>query len=264
MKQEVVRIEILSKDVKSSEELKYAIIKESEYFEEKIDIIRKIEELHNVNNVNILMIIIDKELKKILKENLAMLKDKVNKVILIDKDKNILPKEFNMYKNIKITSGIKDNRVIAFSVLYDYYKELKNKREKNILKDQSKKLEKTMDKFEQGENKIVIFDKIDEIVMENRKNNSIGYEKLKIMIYFCIINKLHLDDDKNYNYFHKAIARIFNEKVNVILNEINSSINLIRKRKKQLKIQKYLEEIKGKQVIEQIILISEVVEKNIK
>ena len=80
-----------------------------------------------------------------------------------------------------------------------------------------KKFEKTMNNFERDNNKTFIFDKIDEIVMENRRNSSAGYEKLKVMLYFCIINKLEIDEEKNYNYFYNSIDRIFDEKEVIIL-----------------------------------------------
>ncbi len=261
MKEKIIQIVIFSHDQELAGNFKYAINLESKYFKQETRIISDMKELQKGKKVNILIVLIGEQTElKFEKYDKEKLKSKSEELVVIDMQN----KTINRSNRTRALSKSQDNKALAFTILYDYSIELNKKKEKFQLSYNYKKLEKTMNKFEQGENKIVIFDKIDEIVMENRKNNSIGYEKLKIMIYFCIINKLHIDDDKNYNYFHKAIARIFNEKVNVILNEINSSINLIRKRKKQLKIQQYLEKIKGKQVIEKIILISEIVEKNIK
>lgn len=259
MKEKVIQIVIFSHNQELAENFKYAINLESKYFRQETIIINDIEELKKVKKVNILIVLIDEQInEKFVEDNKEILNNKSKECVVIDMQNKTI-KRRNITKEI---SKNEDDKALAFTILYDYSIKLNKKKEKSQLSYNYKKLKKTMEKFEQEEDKIVILDKIDEIVMENRKNNSIGYEKLKIMIYFCIINKLDIDSDKNYNYFHKAIARIFNEKVNVVLNEINSSINLIRKRKKQLKIQEYLREIKGKQVIEQIILISKIVEKN--
>lgn len=264
MNQEVVRIEILSKDIKSSEELKYAIIQESKYFEEKVHIIRKIEELNNTEKTNILIVIIDNKFEKIIKDNLEMLKCKANEVIFICKGKNLL-EGFKLYRNIKIFSGIEDNRAIAFSILYNYYEKLKNKREKHILKDQTKKLRNTMKKFQISEElKASLSDSIDEIVMENLSHNSVGYEDLKTMIMFCIINEIDIDEEQNYEYIYKAVSEINNKRIIDLNKNVKTTLGLIRNRKKKLKIQEMLSKIKNRQAVEQVILISKEVKEKIK
>ena len=258
MKHELVKIVIFDKNTEESKELKYLLSQESRYFTEEIDEVNNLEKLYEINNIAILIINLNDETKNVKIKELSHL---AKKIIIIDKD-NILKKS-KLNKNIKVINDIQDNRVIAFTILYDYYIELKNEKEKLQSSYSSKKFEKTMNNFERDNNKTFIFDKIDEIVMENRYISSAGYEKLKVMLYFCVINKLEIDEEKNYNYFYNAIDRIFDEKEVIILNEIKSTISLIRKRKKTLKIQNYLEKIKGRQIVEQIILISKIIRKNI-
>lgn len=257
MKQEVVSIKIFSKNTKSAEELKNAIIKESKYFKEKVDNISNIKDLDNIKDVSILIVIIDNESKNILKEHLKILESKVNEIILIDKNTNLLTKEFNTYRNIRIFSELKDNRAIAFSILYNYYEKLRNKREKYILKDQTKKFKSTMKKFEASEEiKVSLSDSIDKILMENLSHNSIGYEDFKTMIMFCVINGIDIDEERNYEYIYKALSKINNKRIIDLNRNIRNTLSLIRNRKKKLKIQKVLSQIKNKQVVEQVILIS--------
>ena len=257
MKQEVVKIKIFSKDVKSSEELKYAIIQESKYFKEKVDIIKNIEDFNNIEDVNILIVIIDNKLKNIIKENLTKLESKVEKIVFIDKNNNILAKEFSMYKNIKISSGIDDNKVIAFSILYDYYEKLKNKSEKHILKEQAKKIKNTIKKFDINEElKKSLSDNIDKVVMENLSHNSAGYGDFKTMLMFCIINEIDINKEQNYDYIYKAVSKINNKRIIDLNKNIRNTLGLIRNRKKKLKIQDMLFKIKNRQAVEQVILIS--------
>ncbi len=264
MNQEVVRIEILSKDIKSSEELKYAIIQESKYFEERVHITRKIEELNNIKEINILIVIIENRFEKMIKDNLEMLKCKAKEVIFICKNKKLL-EGFNLYRNIKIFSGIEDNRAIAFSILYNYYEKMKNKSEKHILKDQMKKLKNSMKKFEiSEESKASLSESIDEIVMENLSHNSVGYEDLKTMIMFCIINEIDIDEEQNYEYIYKAVSEINSKRIIDLKKNIKATLGLIRNRKKKLKIQEMLSKIKNRQAVEQVILIGKEVKKQIK
>lgn len=258
MKAEIIHIVILSKNRQLAEKFKYALNSESKYFKQQTKIV---EEIEDFEKVDILIVIADEQINwKFIEDNKVVFKDQAKRSIIIDMQSRIIVRD-----NItKFLSDSEDDKSLAFSILYNYYIDLKKNKERTQLSYNHKKLEKTMDKFEQGNNKMLILDKVDEVVMENKRNNSIGYEKLKIMIYFCIVNKLEIDSKKNYNYFHKAIARIFNDKVSVILNEINSTIHTIRRRKVHLKIQKDLEEMKGKLIIEQIILISKIVEKQLK
>ncbi|WP_304683125.1 hypothetical protein [uncultured Clostridium sp.] len=259
MKEKIIQIVVFSRKQELAEKFKYAINWESRYFRQETKIINDIEELRKVKKVNILIVLIDEQMNwEFIEFNKEVLNSKTKECFIIDMQKRTITKN----GITELLRDSQDDKALAFKIVYDYYIELKKKNEKSQLSYNYKKLKKTMNKFEQGDNKSIILDKIDEVVMENRRNNSAGYEKLKTMIYFSIVNKLEVDSEKNYNYFHKAIARIFNENVTVILNEINSTIRIIRKRKKQLKIQEYLEEIKGKQIIEQIILISKIVEKS--
>lgn len=260
MKKDVIQIVIYSNDIELAKKFNIAVKQESKYFKEETKIISKKEELDIVKDINILMILIsDKKENELKNYKSKKIKNKAEKVVIVNmKERIVVEKDI-----IKIMGKNQDEKAIAFSILYDYSIELKNKIEEDELSYNQKMLDETMEKFNTDDSQEKVFSKIDEIVMENRANYSIGYETLKIMIYFCIVNDINIDPEQKYNYFYKAIARIFNENVNVVIKNIGSTLNLIRKRKKKLKIQEKLEEIKGKQVIEQIILISKIVKQNL-
>lgn len=260
MKQEKIQIVLYSNDIELAEKFRKVIDQESKYFKEETTIISEEREFNILKDVNILIILINDELEEKIKSyNSNEINDKAEKVVIIDIQKQNMVED----KVIKTIGNNQDEKAIVFSILYDYSMKLKKKIEESELIYNKKMLEETMEKFNTDDNERKIFNKIDEVIMENKLNYSIGYEKLKTMIYFCIINKLNIDKEKRYNYFYKAIARIFNENVNVVIKDIGATLNLIRRRKRKLKIQEKIQEMKGKQIVEQIILISKIVENSL-
>ena len=125
MKHELVKIVIFDKNTEESKELKYLLSQESRYFTEEIDEVNNLEKLYEINNIAILIINLNDETKNVKIKELNHL---AKKIVIIDKD-NILKKS-KLNKNIKVINDIQDNRVIAFTILYDYYIELKNEKEK--------------------------------------------------------------------------------------------------------------------------------------
>lgn len=263
MKKEIVRIAIISHNAEICEKLKYAFIQESKNFNVKIDVTTKIEDISKISSLNILIVIVDNELEENIRENITILKNKVNRVILIDK--NNLSKEFKTNKNIKIIPQTNDTRVIAFSILYEYNQKFIKKHEMQILKEQNNRLKKSMKKFNIN-NELVpkLSENIDKILMEGLSHNSEGYEDLKIMITFCIINEIDIDEQEHYEYIYEAISKIQNKRVYDIQVNIRNTLTLIRNRRKKLKIQKLLKQLKYNLAVENVILISKEIKKQIK
>lgn len=120
MNKQKVIIVILSRNKELAEKFKYAIDLQYNFFKRDIHIINRAKELENFNEINIL-ILIDYDKNKI-----RNIEDRAEKTVIIDMKKSII-KEGNEKRDISL---MEDEKVIAFSIIYDYYKKIKAKEEK--------------------------------------------------------------------------------------------------------------------------------------
>lgn len=255
MSKEESIIVIFSKNNILAEKLKEGINKESKFFKQNTEIINDMESINNYECVDLLILLVDESMS--MKYcNFKRFFKCVERDIIIDLDKGIIK---NFYNNTSYEFARKfDERAIAFGILFDLYTDYQKKDQKEKLKNGMKKLKQTMKQFEKKDSvKEKISNSIDEQLLDDRKCNCVGIDELKTMIMFCKINKLNIDENKEYDYIYEALGNIYNEYPSVITKNIGRALGELRHRKKKLKLQEYLEEIKGKPIAEQVILISQ-------
>lgn len=255
MIKEESKIVILSKNNAIAEKLKEGINKESKFFKQNTEIINDMESINEFEYIDLLILIIDENMS--LKYcNFKRFFQCVERDIIIDLDMGLVKDNYN-HTSYEIGRKF-DERAIAFGILFDLYTDYQRKGQDEKLKRGMKKLKQTMKQFEKKDSyKEKIANIIDKQLLEDRKCDCNGIEELKTMIMFCVINKLNVDEDKEYDYIYEALGNIYNEFPSVIARRIGSALGTLRHRKRKLKLQEYLEEIKGKQIAEQVILISQ-------
>lgn len=255
MIKEESKIVILSKNNAIAEKLKEGINKESKFFKQNTEIINDMESINEFEYIDLLILLIDENMS--LKYcNFKRFFQCVERDIIIDLDMGLVKDNYN-HTSYEIGRKF-DERAIAFGILFDLYTDYQRKGQDEKLKRGMKKLKQTMKQFEKKDSyKEKISNIIDKQLLEDRKCDCNGIEELKTMIMFCVINKLNVDEDKEYDYIYEALGNIYNEFPSVIARRIGSALGMLRHRKRKLKLQEYLEEIKGKQIAEQVILISQ-------
>ncbi len=122
MKKKTIKIVIFCKDKEIAEKFRIAMEEESKYFKEEIITVKEMAELNKIRDIKLLIYIINSngqnELKKYKYEDLE---EKSDKIIIIDKENEILQNN----DGIRSIKKYDDDRAIAFSILYNYYLEFK-------------------------------------------------------------------------------------------------------------------------------------------
>lgn len=264
MKKKIVRVVIFDENIEVLEKLKNAMTRESIFFEVEINLINEIDELSCLNKKDIFIINIEEVSKNNMKIDFQELSSKFINIFIINKYKIDVPVEIKNIRKVRIISNIEDDRAIAFNILHYYYMKYKNNKKQYEIRKNKEKLKKTIEQFNKHTNKEELVLEIDRLLMEGTNTRFNGYEELRFMIMFCIVNEIKIDSNKNYNYIYEAIKSICKQDWYNFSKDIGGALLLIRKRKRKLYIQHLLEKIKGKQVIEQIILISQNINANLK
>lgn len=255
MIKEESKIIIFSKNNVLAEKLKDGINKESNFFKQNTEIINEMELINNYEHIDLLILLIDENMS--LKYcNFKKFFKCVERDVIIDLDKGLIK---NFYNNTSYELERKfDERAIAFGILFDLYTDYQRKGQEEKLKNGMKKLKQTMKQFEKRDSyKEEFSNSIDKQLLEGKKCNCIGIDELKTMIMFCKINKLEIDENKDYEYIYEALGNIYNEHSSIVVRRIGSALGGLRHRKRKLELQEYLQEIKGKPIAEQVILISQ-------
>lgn len=255
MIKEESKIVILSKNNTLAEKLKEGINKESKFFKQNTEIINDMELINKFEQIDLLILLIDENMA--LKFcNFKRFFKCVKRDVIIDVDFGTVK---NNYNHTSYEFGRKfDERAIAFGILIDLHTDYQKKGQDEKLKRGMKKLNQTMKQFEKRDSyKEKISNIIDKQLLEDRKCDCSGIEELKTMIMFCVINKLNVEENKEYDFIYEALGNIYNEFPSIIARRIGSALGTLRHRKRKLKLQDYMEEIKGKQIAEQVILISQ-------
>lgn len=247
MNKQKVLIVILSKNKELAEKFKYAIDLQYNFFKREIHIINKEKDLKDFSEINIL-ILLDPEKYKI-----KDMEARIEKTVIIDMKKNII-KEDNEKRDISL---MKDEKAIAFSIIYNYYKEIKAKEEEKKQYDYEK-VKLLVEKFQNSEDdRIKLSKKIDEIIIGNDKSIFIGYKELRSML---ILQKVcNIEMQGEYNYIYITLVKILNESEGAIKHNLRNALKILRNRAKDTRIQEVLQMSKGRQVIEQIILLGQVI-----
>ena len=233
MNKEESKIIIFSKNNGLAEKLKYGINKESKFFKQDTEIINDIELINNYECIDLLILLIDENMS--LKYcNFKRFFNCVERDIIIDLDKGLVKDNYN---NTSYEFGRKfDERAIAFGILFDLYTDYQKKGQEEKLKNGMKKLKQTMKQFEKKDlYKEEISNSIDEQLLEGKKCNCIGIDE----------------------YIYEALGNIYNEHSSIVVRKIGIALGGLRHRKRKLELQEYLQEIKGKPIAEQVILISQ-------
>lgn len=256
MIKEESKIIILSQNNALAEKLKEGINKEAKFFKQNTEIINDMELINKYEYIDLLILLIDENMS--LKYcNFKRFFQCVKRDIIIDLDNGLIRDNYN---HTSYEFGRKfDERAIAFGILFDLYTDYQRKGQDKKFKRGMKKLKQTMKQFDgkRDSYKEKISNIIDKQLLEDRKCDCNGIEELKTMIMFCVINKLNIDENKDYDFIYEALGNIYNEFPSVIARKIGSALGTLRHRKRKLKLQEYMEEIKGKQIAEQVILISQ-------
>ncbi len=249
MNNNVVNIVIYSKETEILNDLKYAIEKECTFFKQNTQIVNDIKKVDKIENINILIVVFKNQRMNIVKN----LNNKAEKLIIVDLKKGII--KGNQEKVEEITKT-EDIRAIAFSIVFNYYDESRKKKFEEVQKQNDSNLDKGLNKFEGKENfKREISLKIDKALTINGRNFK-GFEELKTMIMFCIINDISIKENSNdYNYIYDATAKILNETKGRMKDNITTGLAVVRHRKCKSKIGNCIIEVKTKPITEQIILI---------
>lgn len=115
-----VNVVIYSKEDKILNDFKCAFEKESKYFNNNIQTIKETKELKEIEKVDLLIVVFNEKTINCTK----ILSNKTEKIIIVDL-KNELIKDFQL----NTIEGIKnkDFRVIAFSIAFGFYNELRNR-----------------------------------------------------------------------------------------------------------------------------------------
>lgn len=255
MSKEESKIVIFSKNNVLAEKLKEGINKEAKFFKQNTEIIDDLESLDKFECINLLILLVDENMS--MKYcNFKRFFKCVERDILIDLDVGLV-KNFYNKTSYELSSKF-DGRAIAFGILFDLYTDYQKKEQKEKLENGMKKLKQTMKQFEKRDSyKEKISHIIDKQLLEGTKCECRGIGELKTMIMFCIINKLKVDENKDYGFIYEAVGRVYNEYPSVVVSRIGNALGILRHRKRKLKLQEFLEEIKGKQIAEQVILISQ-------
>lgn len=253
MSKKIIEIIIFNQNIAVTEKIHNALISESMGFELKINLINKLEEIDSMKKRDILIIDVDKNLDF----NLEKLKTKFKNIIIIDKFKLFLTNTFKNSNKVYLITEIQDYRVLAFNIIYNYYTKYKNEKELYEKRKCKKNSKKVIQKFNEYINKDELIIEIDKILMQGTNTKFNGYKELSFMIMFCIINKINIKRNKKYEYIYNAIELLYKEKWYIFNKNIRGALLLLRKRKNRLYIQTLLEKIKGKTIIEQVILISQ-------
>lgn len=260
MEKKLVKLAIISINAEMTLKFRDSIIKQNQYFRRvEIEIFNDIKE---VESANILVIFSDQNLKLESKKASIILKGKISKVFAVNIDSGLTwdcgKEEYKTFFN-ESTKKI-DLNAIAFSILYNYYDFLVGE-EKKIKKVLNKlKRKETIEAYNKYKHKEILSYNIDQIIMENQKHGFCGYEELKTMIMFCIINKEKIKYDKDYTYIQDAMCEICDHTIYNIKNNIEVAIYIIVSKKKILKIQPILIRMRGRGYIEKAIIMGKVVE----
>lgn len=249
MDNDVVDIVIYSKEPRIANNLKYAIEKECTFFKQNTQVINDIEKLDKIKNINILIVVYKNQLINEFKS----FDNKAEKVIIVDLKKGIIKEKQETVEKIK---KIEDIRAIAFSIVFNYYDESRKKKFEEEQKQNDSNLDKALNKFENKEDsKREISLKIDKALTINGRIFK-GFEELKTMIMFCIINDISIKENSNdYNYIYDATAKILNETKGRMKDNITTGLAVVRHRKCKNKIGNCVMEVKTKPIAEQVILI---------
>ena len=115
-----VNVVIYSKEDKILNDFRCAFEKESKYFYNNIQTIKEPKELNEIKKVDLLIVVFNEKTINCTK----ILSDKTEKIIIVNL-KNEIIKDFqsNTIEGIKN----KDFRVIAFSIAFGFYDELRNR-----------------------------------------------------------------------------------------------------------------------------------------
>ena len=116
-----VNVVIYSKEDKILNDFKCAFEKESKYFNNNIQTIKETKELKEIEKVDLLIVVFNEKTINCTK----ILSNKTEKIIIVD-----LKNELIKYFQLNTIEGIKnkDFRVIAFSIAFGFYNELRNRK----------------------------------------------------------------------------------------------------------------------------------------
>lgn len=263
MNLESEKIAILGKNEKLIKKMLKSVKNESNYF--KIEIItiqstRALEKIMEKQEINILFVIMDKTLDKRIEE-LNLVESDIEQIVFINsKDISITKKDYTKHNSIVTYTYKTDYKIIAFQVLFKFYK---NRIKYNQYEIEKKKIRRLIDRTERNKEKKILSNKINKIF--NKQNcRSIGYQNLKKIIVICIINELKVENEEEYYLIYKIMLEVYKLEWEEIRQSIYKNISVIRESTKSFMIQKTLAEIKGKSIVEQIISISNEINKECK
>lgn len=263
-----VAVKIVNEEKINIERLEKALLFEAKFFKinleekENIDLLFKEENLESI----IIVLIGEKTNEKFLDKIIEVSKT-TKKINIIDIKSNLAKgkKEILEQKeNIAVLSEYKDQSVLAFNIIYDYYNENREffEDEKNILKLETEKYKFIMTKYESTDNKEGLLKIIDEFLLEGKKYNFKGYDELKTLILLCMICDIE-DEYEHFYFVYKVICEIYGKTENEIRNLINYGLNSIKIKKEKLAVNKYLKEVNGKNLVIQAKKLSNIIkEKN--
>ena len=260
---EVEKIAIVGSNKQLIEKMGKSVKNQYSYFKNEIIMINSIRALERIiekEEVNIVFVILDKIIDKEIEESNIMESDIEQIVFINTKNVSITKRDYTKYNNIVIYTYKTDYKIIAFQILYKFYK---NRIKYKKCEIERKKIQRLIKRTENNKINKFLSNEIDEIF--NKQNcRSVGYRNLKKIITICIINELKVENEEEFYLIYKIMLEVYKQEWEEIKQSICKNISIIRGNTKGFMIQKTLVEIKGKSVVEQIISISNEISKECK